>query len=310
MMQERDNLVVLQRRVLMRLQRARARRMGELIKKVSGMFMQVMLEEKRRVKAALENTKFDVYGFYLTESVEGVGEAGRINGKAVGTIGITGAVLMVSQRIPQEILDELERQIDVEAYKRFLRECYVDASRLANLELEAHLSYILGFNVRHRMAEEWVEKNAEKYFRRYMPKMLKSKMQALRGILYDGLRRGEDIFEIIKRAEAFYDDLASRKAEVWARTEVNRAYSYSLVEGYRDVGVKKKYWIGSGSPYYLQDVCLENELMGEIDIDGSFKDIDGADIDAPPAHPNCLCSVGIGIDEDWEPKNLFLDVGA
>lgn len=58
---------------------------------------------------------------------------------------------------------------------------------------------------------------------------------------------------------------------------------------YEEVTVKR--WIlGDGGRSGNCEICNDNADMGWIDMDDIFESVDG-DVDEPPAHPNCTCSV-------------------
>ncbi len=58
---------------------------------------------------------------------------------------------------------------------------------------------------------------------------------------------------------------------------------------YEEVTVKR--WVlGDGGSSGNCDICEDNEALGWIDMDAVFEGVDG-DLDEPPAHPNCDCTV-------------------
>lgn len=59
---------------------------------------------------------------------------------------------------------------------------------------------------------------------------------------------------------------------------------------YEEVNVKR--WVlGSGGRSGNCETCVENADMGWIPDDDVFLASDGGDLDGPPAHPNCDCTL-------------------
>lgn len=58
---------------------------------------------------------------------------------------------------------------------------------------------------------------------------------------------------------------------------------------YEEVTVKR--WVlGDGGKAGNCETCNDNADLGWIDMDDIFESVDG-DVDEPPAHPNCTCTV-------------------
>lgn len=121
----------------------------------------------------------------------------------------------------------------------------------------------------------------------------------------------EDIVDLVEAAfeEQFdVDDLADRiseligdesRAETIARTETMRAsnegqsqlWDQAVEEGLL-TGAEKQVWITTPD----DRLCPICEPMDGVTttLDGTF-DVDGDEIDGPPAHPNCRCTIGLGV---------------
>jgi hypothetical protein len=78
-----------------------------------------------------------------------------------------------------------------------------------------------------------------------------------------------------------------------ANTEMNRAMTQSSLNSYSDFGVEQVEWLG------LQacEICQANEDQGPIRLGDVFASGD----DAPPAHPNCRCSIIAVVDDSNLP---------
>ena len=101
----------------------------------------------------------------------------------------------------------------------------------------------------------------------------------------------KDLSDNIANAGAFSED----RAAMIARTEIARANGQGSLMGYkiaRNGGVKlKKEWLPDAEAC---PICEENGDDGAIDLDDDFSSGD----DAPPAHPNCECSLSPVVEEE------------
>lgn len=113
----------------------------------------------------------------------------------------------------------------------------------------------------------------------------------LRTDIADALKEGWTNAELAQRLEDSYAFSAER-AMVIARTETIRASNAGTLDGFKSSGVVlKKEWTTAEDDLVSED-CQENGDQGPIDLDESFASGD----DAPPAHPNCRCSI-VGLTE-------------
>ncbi len=117
-----------------------------------------------------------------------------------------------------------------------------------------------------------------------IPSATRDEIQSIITDAFAGRIEPNSIESAIREAGAFSAD----RAELIARTEITRANSYGSLGGYKaaaDAGViLKKAWLPDDSAC---EICLDNEADGDIDLDEQFSSGD----DAPPAHPNCECSI-------------------
>lgn len=100
----------------------------------------------------------------------------------------------------------------------------------------------------------------------------------------------EDIVQAIKDT---FSDMNDYRAEMIAQTELNDAYNQGVLEMGREAGAEGKSWEPDGDPC---PICQDNIDQGTIGLEDDFTSGD----DAPPAHPNCNCSLeihAVGADE-------------
>lgn len=142
----------------------------------------------------------------------------------------------------------------------------------------------------------------------------------LRATLAEGINAGESFDELAARVEQVYGAAAGYRAERIARTETIRAESFASQVAWQQSGlVSAKEWyvshddrlcpfcrpmdgkiVGLDKSYYKQGTSLtvpqlDNEGNPVLDDDGNEKTttikLDFDDIDGPPLHANCRCTL-------------------
>ena len=103
----------------------------------------------------------------------------------------------------------------------------------------------------------------------------------------DSYEAGASFDETVRAIQDVFSEANSYRAKMIAQTELNDAYNQSIVHFAAESGAEEKWWETDAAPCA---VCLANALQGRIPIDAEFESGD----DAPTAHPNCLCSLGVG----------------
>jgi len=112
---------------------------------------------------------------------------------------------------------------------------------------------------------------------------------SLRESLSTGLKFGEGLPELKDRVEELVTDITSWKAKQIAQTETIRAYTQGSLQVYKESGiVEKKVWLDGQAGACPHCRELNNKIIG---LDEAFGGV-GEDVDGPPAHPGCRCSIG------------------
>ena len=93
----------------------------------------------------------------------------------------------------------------------------------------------------------------------------------------------EDVVQAVKDSFQVANDF---RARMIAQTELQDAYNQSILHFGREAGATQKEWITDLAPCAI---CIANAADGVIDLEDDFSSGD----DAPPGHPNCLCSVTV-----------------
>ena len=107
----------------------------------------------------------------------------------------------------------------------------------------------------------------------------------------------EERWSTVQLADEIADSagFSDARSEMIARTEVLAAHNQGNLQGYRDAaqaGVRvMKQWLSDND-----DECGDNSDEGPIELDEDFPSGD----DAPPAHPNCRCSLAPYLPEEEE----------
>ena len=118
-------------------------------------------------------------------------------------------------------------------------------------------------------------------------------LDKLRKTLAEGVANGEKIPSLASRVSAVYDEAKGSRAIKIARTETSAASNNGALQAYDQSGVvKEKEWLRGGGEEC--DICDSLEAEGPIPLHSSFS----GGFDAPPAHPNCICTILPVIEKD------------
>ncbi len=115
----------------------------------------------------------------------------------------------------------------------------------------------------------------------------KTTVDRLATAIADAYESGADFDGTVAAIKAEFADMTATRAKMIAQTELNDAYNQSIMYFGREAGAATKWWETDLVPCV---VCIENALAGPIDFDSDFPSGD----DAPPSHPNCMCSLMVG----------------
>lgn len=112
----------------------------------------------------------------------------------------------------------------------------------------------------------------------------------LRSVIADELAAGSSVDEVAGRIEGYFAERGPVRAAVVARTEVIGAANWAAIEGARQSGlVTAKTWLAASD---AEPDCqaLDGSQVG---LNDSF-----GDVDQPPLHPNCRCTVTFVVKDD------------
>jgi len=149
------------------------------------------------------------------------------------------------------------------------------------------------FDVTNPRATEWARAHALEL----IDTMKKSDREAIRDLIEAAF---EDQFDVDELADRITDVIGNAdRAEVIARTETMRASNQGQIEAWDQAleaglitGEEKKEWIVTPDDR-LCPIC--EPLDGKTVALSEGFDVDGDEIDGPPAHPNCRCTIGLSL---------------
>jgi len=139
----------------------------------------------------------------------------------------------------------------------------------------------LGFDVTNPKVVKWIKQRGGMLIK----SIADTTLVKLKRTLAEGVANGESIPNLASRISGVYDEAKGSRAIKIARTETMSASNQGALQAYKQSGVvEKKEWLFTGD---VDDICADLQKEGAIDIDASF----GGSFDAPPAHPNCECTI-------------------
>jgi len=141
---------------------------------------------------------------------------------------------------------------------------------------------------------------------KFVRSMNSTTRESLVKTLEQGIAEGEGIASLARRVNSVYDNFTTARSFSIARTETLRASNYGTLQAYRQSGVVVgKEWLVALDERTCE-FCLAMEQKysqknlnesffdkGEklIGLSGGVLNLDYDDVEAPPLHPNCRCTV-------------------
>ena len=147
------------------------------------------------------------------------------------------------------------------------------------------------FDVTNKRAVDWVRAHVGEL----IDNISETTRTEIRDLVEEAFEAQYDVDDLAAEIEAILGDDA--RADKIARTETMRASNEGLLETWAQAeeagiltGTEQKEWITTPDDR-LCPVCEPLDGVN-VALDGTFS-VDGAEIDAPPAHPNCRCTMGL-----------------
>jgi hypothetical protein len=115
--------------------------------------------------------------------------------------------------------------------------------------------------------------------------------------------QGESMTRISNLAKARRTRMIRQRAQMIARTEVNRINANAKQHAWwaaRDQGLlkadTKRRWVASPLSPRTDEQCISLHNSEPVGLDENFKDFNGNEFLTPPAHPGCRCTMSLVIE--------------
>lgn len=149
---------------------------------------------------------------------------------------------------------------------------------------------------------ETVRRSIEDRIRRMSANFNQETIDAITDQLIEATANNESLADIKKRIAAVYRDGGGYRSERAARTETSDASNAAAKEAYAQTGyiTKIEWFANPGACQYCQElngnvIAITDNYVDQGDsiegVDGGTYAADYDAIDAPPAHPNCTCTI-------------------
>lgn len=124
---------------------------------------------------------------------------------------------------------------------------------------------------------------------------------ALEKTITEGMKDGESLVKIKKRVEDTYSEAKGYRAERIARTESLKTSNSTVEDVYKQNGYTSVEWyVNPGACEFCQSMSGVSKSIGGSFLnlgsvvdgaDGGQLEVSYSDIETPPLHPNCTCSL-------------------
>ena len=187
-----------------------------------------------------------------------------------------------------DVLRITHSEREIEKFAEFTLPRITEMVKINGSKAYAELGVSGSFDVSNPKVIKWIKERAGKLIKGIGD----TPLDKLRKTLAEGVAIGEKIPSLSSRVSAVYDEAKGSRAIKIARTETSAASNNGALQAYDQSGVvKEKEWLHGGEEC---DICDSLEAEGPIPLHSSFS----GGFDAPPAHPNCICTILPVIEKD------------
>ena len=241
--------------------------------------------------------------------------------------------LAKAERPTRQLIAQAERLLRQRAYQAALVDALSPYIREAiatgvdiGLDTVTKIAPTVDFEAEREDLARYAETESVRLSRRTAAGVTETQSVRVRAVLGQGLEQGESIDQLATRVQDWAasqkdEDGSWSRATTIARTEAMRAARTAEVEAWTATGiVTGKTWllapdpcefceavakrfgeksIGLGEPFYQKG----DLLFGVPDAEGKTREmlLDYEDVDGPPLHPNCRCSMLPEVGEEFRP---------
>jgi HK97 family phage portal protein len=240
--------------------------------------------------------------------------------------------LAKSERPTDELIAQAERLLRSRNYQRamvdalapYLREA-IQTGVTIGIDTVAKVATNVDFDLEREDLAKYAETESIRLARQTAQGVTETTSVKVREVLGTGLENGETVDQLADRVQTWAEsqkdqDGSWNRARTVARTEAARAARTAEVEAWQSTGmVTGKTWLLAPDPcefceaaakrYADKPIALNEPfyqkgdlLFGVADNDGKNKEmlLDYEDVNGPPLHPNCRCSMQPAFDAEME----------
>jgi hypothetical protein len=285
---------------------------------------------------AIEAGEIDFGGWLKVKSAEKEAEKiGKAEAEAAAKVSSvfdaqTTAVLAAlrkAERPTQDLISQAERLLRSRSYQReivealapYLREAIATGVSIG-IDTVSKVAPTVDFAVERLDLERYAETESIRLARRTASGVTETQAVRFKEVLGNGVAEGETVDELAVRVQEWAasqkdQDGSWSRARTVARTEAMRAARTAEVEAWTSTGlVKGKTWLLAPDPCEFCEAAAkafgENAIglgdsfytKGEVltGADGNKMTLDFGNVDGPPLHPNCRCSMQPQFDDELE----------
>jgi uncharacterized protein with gpF-like domain len=240
--------------------------------------------------------------------------------------------LAKSERPTDELIAQAERLLRSRNYQRamvdalapYLREA-IQTGVTIGIDTVAKVATNVDFDLEREDLAKYAETESIRLARQTAQGVTETTSVKVREVLGTGLENGETVDQLADRVQTWAEsqkdqDGSWNRARTVARTEAARAARTAEVEAWQSTGmVTGKTWLLAPDPcefceaaakrYADKPIALNEPfyqkgdlLFGVADGDGKNREmlLDYEDVNGPPLHPNCRCSMQPAFDAEME----------
>jgi HK97 family phage portal protein len=237
------------------------------------------------------------------------------------------ASLRKAERPTQDLIAQAERLLRSRSYQRelvdalapYLREAIATGVNIG-IDTVSKVASSVDFAVERADLERYAETESIRLARRTASGVTETQAVRFKEVLGNGVAEGETVDELATRVQDWAasqkdEDGSWSRARTVARTEAMRAARTAEVEAWTATGiVTGKTWLLAPDPCEFCEAASKSfgekaiglgdsfYIKGEVltGADGNEMVLDYEDVDGPPLHPNCRCSVQPQFDQELE----------
>lgn len=244
-------------------------------------------QESKQDDRWTDNRRHIGEGFVAIAKARFNNELKNFKKKLIDEFGTQEARVLKTVRQKSIQLKDIDFKFDVDAEADLFAEIFLPIVKdivAAHGEDALRLLGKRGFNV-NAAVQRYLKTDGLK-FSKTIQQTTKDKINAQ---IAEGLKGGEGLDKIRGRIQNVFTECKTSRAKTIAQTETVAASNFGIEEGYKqsDVVEQKEWYTPLDEDL---DVCVPMDGT-TVEVGQKFDLPDGDSVDAPPAHPNCHCTI-------------------